>query len=309
VRDTGRGIPAGEIQHLFKPFYQATNNNQASGGVGLGLYISQRIVRLLGGTLEVSSKEGEGSNFWFGLPAGSADSPAPNAPTRRVVRLEGKATRLLVVDDDPANRQYMLDLLQEVGLSPTFASSGAEALHIMSAERFDCVISDIRMPGMSGIEFCRELRKNPRFAGSPVIASSASVYENDRETALSAGFDAFIPKPINEAALFALFELLLKLKPVYRSECESAKEFEGADDAINRPIMEALPDNRFLEQLMANARLGDIVALRSAIRQLNREDSKYRTFSKRLTVLAEQYQMAAIEKVLLAAMKIAPPPL
>jgi CheY-like chemotaxis protein len=203
----------------------------------------------------------------------------------------------------------MLDLLQEVGLSPTFASSGAEALHILSTEKFDCVISDIRMPGMSGIEFCRELRNDPRFAASPVIASSASVYENDRETALSAGFDAFIPKPINEAALFALFESLLKLKPVYRSECESAKEFEGADDAINRPIIEALPDNRFLEQLMANARLGDIVALRSAIRKLNGEDSKYRTFSKRLTILAEQYQMAAIEKVLLAAMKIAPPPL
>src|SRR5207244_13047113 len=65
VRDTGRGIPADEIQHLCKPFYQATNNNQASGGVGLGIYISQRIVRLLGGTLKVSRGEGAGGSCWF----------------------------------------------------------------------------------------------------------------------------------------------------------------------------------------------------------------------------------------------------
>ena len=67
VRDTGKGIPAADLQHLFKPFYQASNNDQASGGVGLGLYISQRIVRLLGGELQVSSTEGQGSTFWFEL--------------------------------------------------------------------------------------------------------------------------------------------------------------------------------------------------------------------------------------------------
>ena len=70
VKDTGKGIPAADLQHLFKPFYQASNNDQASGGVGLGLHISQRIVRLLGSELRVSSTEGKGSVFWFELPAG-----------------------------------------------------------------------------------------------------------------------------------------------------------------------------------------------------------------------------------------------
>src|SRR5262249_55368735 len=202
VRDTGRGIPADEIQHLFKPFYQATNNDQASGGVGLGLFISQRIVRLLGGALEVLSKEGEGSNFWFELPVWPANRALPTCSMRKVARLEGKAAHILVVDDDAANRQYMLDLLHEVGLSATFAPSAVAALELMRTEAFDCVVCDIRMPGLSGIEFCRELKKDQQFSLLPMIASSASVYENDRETALAAGFNAFIPKPISEASLF-----------------------------------------------------------------------------------------------------------
>jgi signal transduction histidine kinase/CheY-like chemotaxis protein len=305
VRDTGRGIPANEIQHLFKPFYQATNNNQASGGVGLGLYISQRIVRLLGGSLEVSSKEGEGSNFWFELPATAANATPAPLSTRKVMRFEGEATRILVVDDDSANRQYMLDLLQEVGLKATFAPSAVEGLQLIRKAKFDCVISDIRMPGLSGIEFCREVRKDRRFASLPMIASSASAYENDRETALAAGFNGFVPKPISETLLFGLFASLLELKPTYRSKTERTTEFEGTEDAVNRPLSEALPDMERLDELLLNAKLGDIVALRSAILKLAEKNGTLQTFSLRLTILADQYQMSAIEKIIVAAREIA----
>jgi signal transduction histidine kinase/DNA-binding NarL/FixJ family response regulator len=304
VRDTGRGIPADEIQHLCKPFYQATNNNQASGGVGLGLYISQRIVRLLGGSLEISSEEGTGSNFWFGLPIGPATAAPPPVSMRKIVRLEGKPTHILVVDDDEANRQYMLDLLHEVGLEATFAPSAVEALALMRNEKFDCVISDIRMADCNGIEFCRELRKDPRFALIPMIASSASVYENDRETALAAGFNAFVPKPISESILFGLFESLLGLKPVYRSDAERITEFEGTEDALNRPLSEALPDSKRIDELLAHAKLGDIIALRAAIRKLGEKNLALHTFSRRLSILADQYQMSAIEKILLAAREV-----
>jgi signal transduction histidine kinase/DNA-binding NarL/FixJ family response regulator len=305
VRDTGRGIPGDEIQHLCKPFYQATNNDQAGGGVGLGLFISQRVVRLLGGVLEVSSKEGEGSNFWFELPIGLVNAALAPCSRQKVVRLEGKSAHILVVDDDAANREYMLDLLQEVGLSATFAPSAAAALELMRTEKFDCVVSDIRMAGLTGIEFCRELRKDPQFALLPMIASSASVYENDREKALAAGFNAFVPKPISEATLFGLFESLLELKPVYRSDAESEAEFDGAEDAMNRPLTEALPDTQRIDELLAHAKLGDIMALRAAIRKLSEKNLKLHTFSRRLSVLAEQYQMSAVEKILLKASELA----
>jgi signal transduction histidine kinase/DNA-binding NarL/FixJ family response regulator len=304
VRDTGRGIPADEIQHLFKPFYQATNNNQASGGVGLGLYISQRIVRLLGGSLKVSSQEGAGSNFWFGLPIGPANGAPPAVSMRKVVRLEGEPVRVLVVDDDDANRQYMLDLLHEVGLRATFAPSAAEALELMRSEKFDCVISDIRMADCNGIEFCQELRRDLQFASIPMIASSASVYDNDREAALAAGFNGFVPKPIDESTLFELFESLLGLKPVYKPDTESATEFEGADEAVNRPLSEALPDCKLLDELLSYAKLGDIMALRAATRKMGEKEPALRTFMRRLSILAEHYQMSAIEKILLAAREV-----
>jgi signal transduction histidine kinase/DNA-binding NarL/FixJ family response regulator len=308
VRDTGRGIPTDEIQHLFKPFYQATNNNQASGGVGLGLYISQRIVRLLGGALEVRSEEGEGSNFWFELPFRATNGAPASASTRKVLRLVGELTHILVVDDDAANRQYMLDLLHEVGLKPTFSPSADEAFQLMETEKFECVISDIRMAGRNGIEFCQDVRKDPRFASIVMIASSASVYENDRETALAAGFNAFVPKPISEPILFGLFETLLGLKPVYRTDAETATEFDGTEDAVNRPLSEALPDSQRLEELLAHAKLGDIVALRAAIRRLAEKNRSLHTFSRRLSLLAEQYQMSAIEKILLSAREVVESP-
>jgi CheY-like chemotaxis protein len=260
---------------------------------------------LLGGVLEVSSKEGEGSNFWFELPIGLVNAALAPCSRQKVVRLEGKSAHILVVDDDAANREYMLDLLQEVGLSATFAPSAAAALELMRTEKFDCVVSDIRMAGLTGIEFCRELRKDPQFALLPMIASSASVYENDREKALAAGFNAFVPKPISEATLFGLFESLLELKPVYRSDAESEAEFDGAEDAMNRPLTEALPDTQRIDELLAHAKLGDIMALRAAIRKLSEKNLKLHTFSRRLSVLAEQYQMSAVEKILLKASELA----
>jgi CheY-like chemotaxis protein len=160
------------------------------------------------------------------------------------------------------------------------------------------------MAGLSGIEFCRELRKDPEFALLPMIASSASVYENDRETALAAGFNAFVPKPISEATLFGLFESLLGLKPVYRSDGESSAEFEGIEGAVNRPLSEALPDAQRIDELLAHAKLGDIIALRAAIRKLSEKNLALHTFSRRLSVLAEQYQMSAVENILLTAREL-----
>lgn len=298
VTDSGKGIPAADLQHLFKPFYQASNNNQPSGGVGLGLYISQRIVRLLGGELQVSSTEGQGSVFWFELPASKLKIAAVPSPMKRILRLEGKRRRLLVVDDDPSNRQFMFELLQEVGLVPTVASSVDEALRLIGTERFDAVLSDIRMAEKNGITLCREARKYPELASLVMIASSASVYEDDRETALAAGFDGFVPKPVNELALFGLLEELLGLHSVYGSENSASADFQGSEDAISRPLTEPLPDIQQLDLILPKAKLGDVIALRAAIRKLSEENPMLRTFCQRISILAEQYQMSGVERVL-----------
>ena len=216
VRDTGKGIPAADLQHLFKPFYQASNNDQASGGVGLGLHISQRIVRLLGSDLRVSSTEGKGSLFWFELPAGELKVAPSASPPQRVVGFIGENRRLLVVDDDVSNRQYMLELLREVGLDPKVASSVEDALELDSVRAFQR--GTFRYPDGRNERnhLLPRSQKRPGISFLMVmIASSASVYVDDRETALAAGFNGFVPKPVNESVLFGLFEELLGLKPVY----------------------------------------------------------------------------------------------
>ena len=107
-----------------------------------------------------------------------------------------------MVDDDVSNRQYMLELLREVGLDPKVAASVDDALSLIRSETFNAVLSDIRMAETNGITFCHEVRKDPAFASLVMIASSASVYVDDRETALAAGFNGFVPKPVNETVLF-----------------------------------------------------------------------------------------------------------
>jgi signal transduction histidine kinase/FixJ family two-component response regulator len=301
IGDTGKGIPAADLQHLFTPFYQASNNDQASGGVGLGLYISQRIVRLLGGELRLSSTEGKGSVFWFELPAGEFKAAPTTPPTQRVVSFIGENRRLLVVDDDTSNRQYMLDLLREVGLHPKVASSVEDALNLIRSEHFNAVLSDIRMAEMNGITFCHQVRKDPELASLVMIASSASVYVDDRETALAAGFNGFVPKPVNESVLFGLFEELLGLKPVYASANGTQADFRGAEDAVNRLLTEPLPTIAQLDQLLPHAKLGDVIALRAAIQKLAEQNPPLRTFCRRISLLAEKYQMSAVEKIVEAA--------
>ena len=301
VRDTGKGIPAADLQHLFTPFYQASNNNQASGGVGLGLFISQRIVRLLGSELRVSSREGEGSVFWFELPAGEAKLAVAVPTLQRVVGFKGENRKLLVVDDDIFNRQFMLELLREVGLDSKGASSAEDALRLVRSERFNAVLSDIRMAETNGITFCQEIRKDPELASLVMIASSASVYGDDRETALAAGFNGFVPKPVNESQLFGLFEELLGLQPLLGTANGVVADFQGAEDATNRPLAEAVPQTAQLDQLLADARLGDVIALRGAIRKLSEENPLLRTFCQRISILAEKYQISAAEKILEAA--------
>jgi signal transduction histidine kinase/CheY-like chemotaxis protein len=301
VRDTGKGIPAADLQHMFKPFYQASNNDQASGGVGLGLHISQRIVRLLGSDLRISSTEGHGSVFWFELPAGEFKVSLTAPSQQRVVGFTGENRSLLVVDDDVSNRQYMLELLREVGLDPKVASSVEDALSLIRSEHFNAVLSDIRMAETSGITFCHEVRKDPELASMVMIASSASVYLDDRETALAAGFNGFVPKPVNESALFGLFEELLGLKPVYGAANGALPEFRGTEDAISRPLTEALPNIGQLNQLLPHAKLGDVIALRAAIQKFSEENPALHHFCRRILVLAEKYQLSEVEKILEAA--------
>jgi signal transduction histidine kinase/CheY-like chemotaxis protein len=160
VKDTGQGIPREEVSSLFKPFYQAGNNQLIGQGVGLGLYISKQIVELLGGKITVVSEAGKGSTFSFEIARTDAKPCGPKAISRTAVGYEEPRRRILIVDDEPLNRAVLRELLAMVGFDSVEASSPDEALSLLH-DHFDAVISDIRMPGYDGHTFCRKLRSFP----------------------------------------------------------------------------------------------------------------------------------------------------
>ncbi|HZC34267.1 MAG TPA: ATP-binding protein, partial [Chthoniobacterales bacterium] len=301
VSDTGRGIAEADQPYLFKPFYQAVNHDQSTEGVGLGLYITDKIVKLLGGKINVISVLGQGSTFTVELPLKLATIVPTESALSKVVGYEGAVQEILVVDDDPSNRDVLRQLLAEVGFSVEEADSGEAALCLMRSHRFDGVISDIRMTGKDGNAFCRQIRSDMMLAETVMIASSASVYDGDRQAAESAGFDDFLPKPIKEQDLFRILGRHLGIKWIVSYEWGN----DGAEP--NRRVVGDIDQvamagqNMSVEELRLLLRLaseGDVVALRDSLQKLAEMDPAHARFAKQLTMLVSAYRIDEVEMLL-----------
>jgi signal transduction histidine kinase/ActR/RegA family two-component response regulator len=214
VKDTGKGIPPEDLSSIFKPFYQATNNQLIGQGVGLGLHISKQIVDLLGGKISVVSTPDHGSTFTFEIPRRDTKPLSPETPSQQIVGYEGPRRKILIVDDEALNRSWLRELLAIVGFESVGASSAEEAFSLLN-DSFDAVISDIRMPGYDGHTFCQNLRSSTATKDLVVIASSASVFADDQRLARASGFTDFLPKPVVEEELFQILGRRLQLKWIY----------------------------------------------------------------------------------------------
>jgi CheY-like chemotaxis protein len=208
-----------------------------------------------------------------------------------------------VVDDDGANRKFLKELLENVGFSVIEASSGKAALDLVHQENFDALISDIRMADMDGISMCRQIRSEPKLGNLLVIASSASVYEDDRHNAISSGFDDFVPKPVREADLFRVLATHLNLRWTRSSDTtidnvSFGTSFANIQDAIDTPLYEAVPPPDKIQQLIIFAKRGDVMALRTEIEKLDSTNPAYRIFCERLTLVAAEFRMGAIQTIL-----------
>ncbi|MBV8213570.1 MAG: response regulator [Verrucomicrobia bacterium] len=214
VRDTGKGIPKTDLPSIFKPFYQATNNDGITSGVGLGLHISRQIVELLGGEINVASELGRGSTFSFEIPLRTVDPVDTESVSPQVIGYAGPRRKILVVDDEPLNRSMLRELLTKLGFEAMEADSANEAIKLLTHD-FDALITDIRMPGLDGNSLCRQLRSSPKTENLVIIVSSASVFADDQRLALDSGADDFLPKPVLESELFDILERQLELTWVF----------------------------------------------------------------------------------------------
>jgi|GEM_PF-2983540 len=214
VSDTGIGIKKSEQQFIFEPFIQANSSILRNfGGTGLGLAISKRIVERLGGQLEVTSEEGVGSCFYFDLEFNfriedatqiktlteSADlitNPSPAKIDFDSLNMNG---RVLLVDDHATTLEVMEKFLQKIGLNVTAVTDGKNAIEqVITNNRFDIIIIDVQMPGLSGLETTKIIRlyeDENKIKRVPVISLSANTSEKNIEDCILAGMDDFIEKP------------------------------------------------------------------------------------------------------------------
>jgi signal transduction histidine kinase/ActR/RegA family two-component response regulator len=212
VTDSGPGIAPEQQARVFDPYEQEeTTGAQHQGGTGLGLSICRHLVELMGGHIGLTSEPGLGSRFWFLLPCRREErlppppQPAALPPPEQAER-RSRASRVLLVEDHPANQKLALWLLQREGHQVTLAENGAEALQLMKALAFDIVLMDVQMPVMDGLEATRRIRELERARGDkhhPIIAMTAGAIVGDREKCLAAGMDDYLSKPIVASLLLA----------------------------------------------------------------------------------------------------------
>jgi len=198
VADTGRGIPEGEIETIFRRFYQVDDkDDRKMDGAGIGLAVVKQIVENLHGAISVESEEGNGSKFTVKLPLQEGTEPeAPDEPQSSSHTYTDQL-HILVVEDNPINIKVLTTLLEGWGHTVVQARCGQEALDVAD-DSFDVIIMDIHMPEMNGHEVTRRLRAKERQDDRtriPVLASTAAASDEDKQACLTAGMDAYLAKP------------------------------------------------------------------------------------------------------------------
>ena len=251
ISDTGRGVSKEKQEEIFKAFKQGDNSiDREHSGSGLGLSISKQIVEMHGGTIQVESEVNKGAKFSFTMPKTNAsekesvelvfpDFENQIAKIKTEINTIGKEEeeknvdvgdrseyKILIADDEPVNRAVLENYLK--GKYKTVsARNGKEVLEMLDKERFDLLLLDVMMPGMSGYEVCKEIRKEKSIFELPVLMLTAKTQNKDILEGFASGANDYLTKPFDKQELFARINTLIGLKRAVESSLNSARKYKN----------------------------------------------------------------------------------
>ncbi len=313
VEDTGYGIPTDQIEAVFLPFQQVGYQSQQQEGTGLGLAISRRLVKMMGGELHVESLLDVGSIFWFEIPLrevqGFVDlehsQPVAIVGYRKTGEREtiqgdnekekgendNSQFTILVVDDKWQNRNFLVNLLKDIGFNVLEASDGKQALDLATNQLPDIIITDLVMPVMDGFEFTREIRQSVHLKDIAVIAASANVFEHQQRKSLEAGCNEFVAKPINTENLLELLPKYLPLEWLYDSIDTPLTSFPQWETPSIGPSSEQAA--ALFKLIMS----GNIKKIIENVTQLEQQNAKLSPFAKIVVKLANSFEIPKLKEL------------
>ena len=294
VEDTGVGISPADLQRLFERFFRTETGKDLAGGIGLGLAISLKYVKLMGGELTASSEIGRGSVFQFDVRVERADEAlavAKTEPQPQVLYLlpGSPACRVLVADDQSDNCDLVADILAPLGFDIRTARDGAEAVAICQDWAPQLAILDLRMPVMDGCEAARRIRADHGSAVR-ILAMSAYVFAENQQRALDAGADVFMQKPFQVVDLLGRIKQLTGVDYVYGESPAAEAGAESVTSGDTCQVPRELVSQ--LREATSRAKYAQMLALVGQVAVLNE------SLGNRLRTLVRRFDYEAIQTLL-----------
>ncbi len=306
IEDTGVGMSPEQLQKIFQPFEQVGDSGKRPDGTGLGLSISQRITALMDSQITVESRLGEGSIFSIELtlPVNNDYAAETISNQQKIIGIQGNAPLILIVENDQNQLSVSSNLLQSISFRILEAKEPVEALKLATENNPDAILLD--MPNMDLFQLMAKLQANRITSSIPIIISSASVFDEDRQRSFKAGAKSFLPKPLQTEELVKTLGSLLNLEWIYddsNSHLKNPTPNGSSTSSLNQNNSSdtteiILPPEEIIQKLYHLAMMGDIPGIEGILEEITAQDKQLLGFASELNKLTTSFQTGKIRKFL-----------